>query len=123
MEGEITEHENSYQVITNTAQDAIITIDKSNVITFANPASVKVFGYQISELIGKDATRLMPEALGSSQLREFFSPGARRGTKRSKPQSTTERPYPGAPGNVLCQPRVSGRVFPDLHYSRCERPK
>jgi PAS domain S-box-containing protein len=72
MESEITEHENSYQVITNTAQDAIITIDKSNVITFANPASVKVFGYQISELIGKDATRLMPEALGSSQLREFF---------------------------------------------------
>ncbi len=72
MEGEISEHEDSYQAITNTAQDAIITLDKNNVITFANPASVHIFGYQIAELIGKDATRLMPEALGSAHLKELF---------------------------------------------------
>jgi PAS domain S-box-containing protein len=73
MEGELNERESSYQAITDTAQDAIITLDKNNVITFANPASARVFGYQVSELIGKDATRLMPEALADIQLREFFS--------------------------------------------------
>ena len=72
MEGELTERESSYQVITDTAQDAIVTVDKKNVITFANPASERVFGYQVSELVGMDATRLMPEALADIQLREFF---------------------------------------------------
>ncbi len=73
IEGELNEQESSYQAITDTAQDAIITLDKNNVITFANPASGRIFGYQVSELIGKDATRIMPEALGDIQLREFFS--------------------------------------------------
>lgn len=73
MESELSERETRYQVITNTALDAIITLDRNNIITFANPASERVFGYQVSELIGKDATRLMPEALGDPHLREFFN--------------------------------------------------
>ncbi|MCH7741500.1 MAG: PAS domain S-box protein [Proteobacteria bacterium] len=72
LQGKISEQETSYQAITNTAQDAIITINKDNNITFANPASVRIFGYEISEMIGMDATILMPEALGETQLRDLY---------------------------------------------------
>ncbi len=72
MEHEINEREMGYRIITNTAQDAIITIDTDNAITFANPASVRVFGYEIHELIGMNITHLMPEALGDVHLREFY---------------------------------------------------
>ena len=72
MEGAIDERKAQYQVITNTARDAIVTIDKNNLITFANPASTHVFGFEISELLGMNATRLMPEALGEPVLRDFF---------------------------------------------------
>jgi PAS domain S-box-containing protein len=72
MEGAMDERKAQYQVITNTARDAIVTINRNNLITFANPASSHVFGFQISELIGMNATRLMPEALGEPILRDFF---------------------------------------------------
>ena len=74
MEGELNEKETNYQVITDTAQDAIITIDQSNRINFANPASINIFGYENAELIGMDIALLMPESLGETRLRELYRP-------------------------------------------------
>ena len=74
MEGELNKKAISYKVITNTAQDAIITIDQDNRINFANPASVRIFGYENSELIGMDIALLMPESLGDTRLKEFYRP-------------------------------------------------
>jgi PAS domain S-box-containing protein len=76
MEGRLSEQETSYQVITNTAQDAIITIDQKNLINFANPASVQIFGYDVQELMDMDIALLMPEALGDPRLRELYRPKA-----------------------------------------------
>lgn len=56
-------NEEKYRILTNTASDAIMTIDEKNKILFCNPAVEKIFGYTISELIGKEITSLMPEYL------------------------------------------------------------
>ncbi len=69
----LRERETSYQLITNTAQDAIITLSSENIITFANPASVEMFGFDLKELIGMKATSLLPESLGDHQLKALFS--------------------------------------------------
>ena len=45
------------------SSEAIIIIDMANVITFANPAVMEVFGYQAQELIGLNISVLQPERL------------------------------------------------------------
>ncbi|ABF42713.1 multi-sensor signal transduction histidine kinase [Candidatus Koribacter versatilis Ellin345] len=53
----------AHRVIVQTATDAMVSADESGVIQFANPAAMKVFGYDPKELIGKPLTILMPEYL------------------------------------------------------------
>jgi PAS domain S-box-containing protein len=52
--------EERYRVVVETADDAILSMDESGTILFANPASTRVFGYDSTELIGKPLTVLMP---------------------------------------------------------------
>jgi len=51
----------NYRLLVETASDAIVSIDDTGSILFANPAVATVFGYAPSELIGKPLTILMPE--------------------------------------------------------------
>jgi len=51
------------RVIAETASDAIITIDDSSTILFANGATAQIFGYSRDELIGQPLTMLMPDYL------------------------------------------------------------
>src|SRR5882762_10817683 len=53
--------ETRYRVVAETASDAIITIDDSSNIVFANPATEKIFGYQVSEIVGASVTKLIPD--------------------------------------------------------------
>ncbi|MGA8617467.1 MAG: PAS domain S-box protein [Candidatus Sulfotelmatobacter sp.] len=55
--------EENYRLVVETAPDAVISIDESGAILFANPATVRIFGYDPTELIGKPLTVLMPEFL------------------------------------------------------------
>ena len=55
--------EQSYRLMVETAPDAVICIDERGAILFANPATMRVFGYDPTELIGKALTVLMPEFL------------------------------------------------------------
>ena len=57
----LRESEGRYRVVAETASDAIMTIDESTNILFANPAAEKIFGYPVSELLGSSVTRLVPE--------------------------------------------------------------
>src|SRR5882724_7310026 len=50
-----------YRTIADTAPDAIISIDASNLILFMNPAAAGIFGWAESELIGQPLTILMPK--------------------------------------------------------------
>jgi len=49
------------EAVINTALDGIITINVSGRIESANPAALKLFGYSVEELIGKNIRILMPE--------------------------------------------------------------
>ncbi|MGA7444571.1 MAG: PAS domain S-box protein [Candidatus Sulfotelmatobacter sp.] len=55
--------EENHRLVVETAPDAVISIDESGAILFANPATVRIFGYDPTELIGKPLTVLMPEFL------------------------------------------------------------
>jgi PAS domain S-box-containing protein len=59
----IKESEDRFRTLAETASDAIITIDAQSHIIFVNPAAEKVFGYPISEMLGRELTMLMPEYL------------------------------------------------------------
>ncbi len=52
-----------YQVLVETASDAIITVAPAGEIVFANPAIERVFGYTPRELSGRHLSMLIPEAL------------------------------------------------------------
>jgi two-component system, cell cycle sensor histidine kinase and response regulator CckA len=50
-----------FRVVAEAASDAIISINRDNVILFANRAAERVFGYSLSEILGQQVTFLMPE--------------------------------------------------------------
>src|SRR6266404_6280030 len=62
-DGAINESSELFRVVAETASDAIISIDHDSVILFANRAAERIFGYPLSEILGQQATLLMPEYL------------------------------------------------------------
>jgi two-component system, NarL family, sensor histidine kinase UhpB len=48
------------RAIIDNAHDAIITVDENQLIEHVNPPTVRMFGYEESELIGREVTILMP---------------------------------------------------------------
>src|SRR5260370_1160351 len=59
----LRESEARYRVVAETASDAIITLEESGKILFANPAAEKIFGYETSEMVSSSLTRLVPDCL------------------------------------------------------------
>lgn len=57
----LIESERRIRAIVETAVDAIITIDGRGVIESANPATERLFGYALSDMIGRNVKMLMPE--------------------------------------------------------------
>lgn len=56
----LRESEERYRTVTETATDAILTVDDQSQIVFANCAVEHIFGYTPQELIGQPIQRLMP---------------------------------------------------------------
>ena len=61
MEEALRESEIKFRSVTHSANDAIISADKSGNIVFWNQAAQEMFGYQEEEIIGRSLTVLMPE--------------------------------------------------------------
>jgi PAS domain S-box-containing protein len=59
-EDTLRESEERLRAILNTASDSIITIDRNGIITGANPATERIFGYKPGELLGQNVKILMP---------------------------------------------------------------
>ena len=55
--------EERHRIVVETANDAVVIMDESGAIQFANAATMKVFGYDPTELIGRPLTILMPEPM------------------------------------------------------------
>jgi len=89
-----------YRVLVETANDAVLSIDETGGILFANPATIRLFGYNSTELIGKPLTLLMPQFL--RKLHET-------GLKRSLAIGQRHINWQSAPFKGL---RKSGQEFP-----------
>jgi PAS domain S-box-containing protein len=57
----LSESEERYRNVAETASDVILTVDDDGRIQFVNPAVEAVFGYRPSEVIGQKLTVLMPD--------------------------------------------------------------
>jgi PAS domain S-box-containing protein len=76
----LAESEERYRTITETASDAIITIDEASRILFVNRAAEKIFGHPAGELAGRPLTLLMPDYLRHAHeagLRRYVETGRR----------------------------------------------
>lgn len=74
----LLETEEKNRSILETVEDGIITIDDSGIINSFNPASEKLFGYLLNEVIGKNINILMPEPYRSahdSYLKHYLDTG------------------------------------------------
>jgi PAS domain S-box-containing protein len=60
---QLRESEERYRLVSETAQDAIFTIDESSTITFCNAAVRRLFGYEPEELVGQRLDVIIPERL------------------------------------------------------------
>lgn len=72
--------EEALRVVVETANDAVVSADENGVIQFANPATIRVFGYDPAELIGKPLIVLMPEfmrKLHENGFRRYLATGQR----------------------------------------------
>lgn len=61
MEEALKESESKFRSVAQSANDAIISSDKSGHIVFWNSAAQKMFGYTESEIMGRPLTDLMPQ--------------------------------------------------------------
>jgi PAS domain S-box-containing protein len=74
----LQESEARYRLLIETASDAVISADESGIITFANPATTRIFGHAPGDLTGQSLTVLMPKFLRSvyqEALRRYSSTG------------------------------------------------
>jgi diguanylate cyclase (GGDEF)-like protein/PAS domain S-box-containing protein len=78
-EADLRESEEKFRTVTETASDAIITVDEQGTISFANAAATDIFGYAQDEMIGQNLTMLMPE-----RMRDLHSHGMARYLKLGK---------------------------------------
>ncbi len=100
IQNELKDAEARLQAILDNVLDGIITIDDRGIIASINPAAVKMFGYEVSDVVGRNVKMLMPEP------------------DRSAHDSHLAAYQPGAPtraigvGRELEGLHSSGRVFP-----------
>jgi len=67
----LRESEERYRIVTETASDAIITVDEDGVILLVNRAAEKIFGYPALELLGQNLTVLIPDYLRELHIASF----------------------------------------------------
>jgi PAS domain S-box-containing protein len=61
--------EERFRSMTETAQDAIFTIDESSIVTFCNQAVERMFGYQPEELLGQPLEVIVPPRMREAHRR------------------------------------------------------
>jgi diguanylate cyclase (GGDEF)-like protein/PAS domain S-box-containing protein len=70
-------NEARYRIVTNSASDAIITVDETGTILFVNQTAEKVFGYRADELYGEKFFKLMPKKM-RPKIERFMLSGKRK---------------------------------------------
>jgi PAS domain S-box-containing protein len=60
-EAALSESEERYRAVAESATDAILVIDDESTVLLVNPAVERIFGHKPEELVGQSLTNLMPE--------------------------------------------------------------
>ena len=76
----LRESETRYRLVSETAQDAIFTMDERGIVTFCNPAVERMLGWKPEDLIGRTMDVIIPE-----RLREAHRKGVQRFLRTRKP--------------------------------------
>ena len=71
MEAAVRTSELRFRTVANSAGDAIVCINDRGQITFWNPAARSIFGYDESDILGKNITALIPDRFRSNHSRGF----------------------------------------------------
>jgi PAS domain S-box-containing protein len=58
-----------YRIVAEAATDAILSIDESNQIVFANDAATRIFGWSVEDLMGRSLSTVMTESPGNGHSR------------------------------------------------------
>ena len=74
----LRESEERYRLLWQTTTDAVLIIDDTGLIRFANPALETVFGQRPADVIGQPLAVVQPERLRDAHLRRFFQLPAHR---------------------------------------------
>jgi PAS domain S-box-containing protein len=84
---DLRQSEQTFRAITESAIDAIITVDSKGIITFFNQSLLELFGYSASELSGKPVSILIPEKhkKGHSYGMKSFKNGKKHRTGKTSP--------------------------------------
>ena len=61
IQSDLKDAEARLQAILDNVLDGIITIDDGGIIASINPAAVKMFGYEVGDVVGRNVKMLMPE--------------------------------------------------------------
>ena len=72
MEENVREREQRFRAITESVLDAIIVINDRGEISFWNPASERIFGYNSSEAMGKNVHELLAPLRYQTAYRSAF---------------------------------------------------
>lgn len=99
VEAQLRDSETMTRTITESMADAVITTTDDDIVLQANAAALQLFGYEKSELIGRDVSELVPERL--------------RGQYKSFTAALRARPEPFRMANQDVQSmRKDGTEFP-----------
>ena len=63
-ERRLRESEERYRKLVETAMDSIVTFDHAGLILSCNPATEKMFGYRVDEMVGRNISMLIPAWFG-----------------------------------------------------------
>ena len=63
-ERRLRESEERYRKLVETAMDSIVTFDHAGLILSCNPATEKMFGYRVDEMVGRNISMLIPGWFG-----------------------------------------------------------
>ncbi|WP_135364929.1 bacterio-opsin activator domain-containing protein [Halosimplex halophilum] len=92
--------EGFFRALVESASDAVVTVDETGGIVFANPATAEVFGHEPESLVGRSVTAFLPGG-DRPRVREAFE------ALRSGPEAPTE--WEGI--ETVCRHR-DGRLVP-----------
>ncbi len=70
-EDALLQSEERHRILADTASDAIVTINEDGTVVYANPATNRLFGHPVSEVVGQEITMLMPDRLRSLHTQAF----------------------------------------------------